>query len=173
MRQILLFGILMGWVLMACNSQPPIQAATPLPTAVPPESMPAGEDGGWTVGFRHEFGPNFWEEGMHQYGFHIQCAVPGFEKYGSDWISFEINDKAPEVEDVTVYLRIGGVTTEIFAPNYQQDVSFHSSMPTTAVVYFIGMTEETAQSLTTECDGIVSWDGNNTAQLIPSEPFQP
>ncbi len=173
MKYSFLFIIFVGFALIACNSQPSTPLATPLPTAVPPESVPSGEGGGWAVGFRHEFGPDFWEEGVHQYGFYIKCPVPGFEDYGSDWITFEIDDTGPQVEDVTVYLRIGGVTTEIFTPNYLQDVSFHSSIPTTAVVYFIGMNEETAQQLTTECDGIINWDGNNTAQLIASDPFIP
>lgn len=174
MKKSLLFVVVMGFWLIACSSlNPAPPAATPLPTAVPPEAMPAGEDGGWVVGFQHEFGPNFWEAGIHEYGFYVQCPLPGFEDYGSEWLSFEIDDAAPQVEDVTVYLRIGGVTTEPFTPSYQQGVSFHSSIPTTAVVYFVGVEEETAQELVQTCDGIVTWDGTNTAQLSAIKPFMP
>ncbi len=88
----------MVFLLIACNSANPAQpTAAPLPTAVPPESVPAGEGGGWIAGFQHEFGSNFWEEGMHQYGFHIQCPEPGYEDYGSDWLSFEINDETARI----------------------------------------------------------------------------
>ena len=89
MNKMIVFMIAISVLLSACNGGQPIPAATPLPTAVPPGAMPAGEDGGWIVGFQHEFGPDFWAEGVHNYGFYIQCAVPGYEDFGSEWITFE------------------------------------------------------------------------------------
>ena len=59
----------------------------------------------------------------------------------------KISEDSPQVEDVTVYLRVNGLSTEAFTPNYQQGVKFHPSIPTTAVVYFVGLQEETAQDL--------------------------
>jgi hypothetical protein len=173
MKKLPLLIFTMGFLLLllACNQTPP--AATPLPTAVPPEIMPAGEDGGWVIGLQHEFGPDFWEEGTHEYGFFVQCPLPGFENYGTDWLTFKINDEAPQAEDVTVYLRVGGVTTEAYTPSYLQGVSFHSSLPTTAVIYIAGLPEETAFDAAEECEGIVTWDRTNTAELVPIEPFIP
>jgi hypothetical protein len=163
-------------VLAACAAQPeptPTPQPTPLPTAVPPQNPPASEDASWMVSFTHEFGPGFWEQGFHKYGFLIDCSITDLEQFSSEWIPFQVYQKAPKAENVMIYLRIGGLTTDYLGGNAEPDLTFHPDMPTTAVVHYAGLTEEVAKEITAQCEGLVSWDGNNFAPLIPSEPFQP
>ncbi|HSR30163.1 MAG TPA: hypothetical protein VLY63_06320, partial [Anaerolineae bacterium] len=66
---------LLGLVLAACG--PTVEVPTPLPTAVPPDSLP--DQGTWAVSFQLELPAGAFGQGRHRYAYLIHCPVIGSE----------------------------------------------------------------------------------------------
>lgn len=156
---------------VACQQAPHWEDVTPLPTAVPPASLPAGEES-WALGFRHEFPPDFWSTGFHRYAFRVECPVTGIGVFASEWVSFATDPYRPEQEGATVYLRLNGLSTEPFVPVYLSDQAIHPSQPTVAALYFLGLSADDAARAAETCTALIGWD-NSSAEMVAMEPFQP
>jgi hypothetical protein len=164
-RLIILLG-LVGLILASCRRSS--DAPTPLPTAVPP----AGELGSWAIGFKHEFPPEFWGEGLHRYAFLIDCPVASDENISSDWQYFRVSEEA-QFRSTPVYLRLQGVTTASFSPTYIADAVIHPVQQTIAVVYLVGLSKAAAEQAVSECEAVIFRDDKGAQILTATDPFQP
>ena len=159
-------------VAAGCQQAPQWEDVAPLPTAVPPETLPGGEDL-WAVGFQHEFPPEFWSTGFHRYAFRVECPIAGIGAFSSEWVSFATDPYRPEQEEATVYLRLNGLSTEPFVPLYLSEQAIHPSQPTVGALYFLGLSADDAARAAESCTALIGWDSNSSVEMVPIEPFQP
>ncbi len=162
-RHLLLLGL--GILLAACAGQ----AATPLPTAVPP-SGPTGGD--WAIGFVYEFPPSFWTEGEHRYAMVMSCPFIGPDPVEVGWNVFTVDANAPLAQS-TVYLRAEGLTTEVFNPAYPAGQTINPAQRTTALLYAVGLSEEAVETAPETCEVLVLWDSAPVQPMTVQEPFRP
>lgn len=159
--------LLLALILTACGTGSDRVVPTPLPTAVPPEHEP----GTWAIGFSHEFPAEFWSEGRHRYGFHLDCPVAGQENFGSEWQEFEVSSQVVG-QPFPVYLRITGVSSAPFGGPLPNSV-IHPLQPTIANLLLLGLSRQSAERAVSECEAVVAWDNNRVQVLSVGEPFQP
>lgn len=159
---------LLGLALGACA---PTQAVpTPLPTAVPPDTIP--EQGSWSIGFQYEFPAGRLAEGTHRYALLIHCPVISTEDERYGWHSFEISQEAPgQVEPV--YLRLFGLSSDPYSPAPLERAVIHPVQPIVAVVHLVGLPRSVAGLAASSCELFVFWDDTGRQLLAPGEPFQP
>jgi hypothetical protein len=161
---------LVGLVLAACG--PVAEVPTPLPTAVPPDAIPAGEEGLWAIDFRYEFPKGTFGLGPHRYRFWIHCPVTSSDDTITDWLLFEISDVVlPQKEPI--YLRLLGLSNEPFAPSYNANNVFDPERPVIAAVYLVGLSYQAASLAASGCEALVLWDEVGRRALPAGEPFQP
>lgn len=181
MRKWLRFFCLLPAMLLiiACAEQQPLPTATPAPTPLPTAVPPSGDVsqlqqddlGNWAIGFSHDFPGGFWAPGRHRYGFRIECSQLDYD-LGSDWQEFFVTDDVP-AQPVTLYLRLGGLSGNEFAPVYLPEALLNPEQETTAVVYLVGLSEEAAKRARDSCDVLLGWDQRGAQVLEALEPFQP
>lgn len=159
---------LLVFVLATCAPGQPVP--TPLPTAIPPDTIP--EQGSWSIGFQYEFPPGRLAEGMHRYALLIHCPVisPEDEHYG--WHLFDISPEAPAAVG-PVYLRLFGLSNDPYAVAPLERAVVHPDQPLVAVVHLVGLPRPAAQLAASSCELFVFWDSTGRQLLTPGEPFQP
>jgi hypothetical protein len=143
---------------------------TPLPTAVPPDTIP--EVGGWSIGFQYEFPPGRLAEGAHRYALLIHCPVISSEDEHYGWHIFNISSEAPE-QSGPVYLRISGLNADPYAVTPLERAVIHPDQPIVAVVHLVGLPRSVAGEAASSCELFVFWDNHGRQLLTPGEPFQP
>jgi hypothetical protein len=168
MRRSVLVLVVLASSLAACG--PAVEVPTPLPTAVPPDP---GADGSiWSLGFRYDFPAGVFGPGRHRYAFLIHCPVVYQEDLPSDWIQFEISqDVVPQPDPI--YLRLGGLSSDLYNPTYNTNTAIHPDRPVVAVVYLVGLDRPVAELAAKECEVIVFWDSHGRHSLGAQEPFLP
>jgi hypothetical protein len=166
MKRAITFLGLLAWLLTACG-----EAATPYPTPLPTAVPPIGGEstGGWAISFEYSFPQNSWAEGVHRYQFYVQCPVIDQNDFSSEWILFDVSEDAQRY-DQPIYLRLSGMSTGILSP--QNILIIHPDQPTTAIITFLGLTEDIARQAS-DCEGLIRWDDKNPVLLTPSDPFRP
>ncbi len=147
---------------------PSLEAATPLPTAVQPETTTGGN---WALTFRYDFPEMFWEPGDHTYGFVIECPNTNFD-FKTEWIFFRVTENAEHVP-FPIYLRLNGLSMEPFTPTYSQEARIHPDQETAAIVHLVGLTEEQVEEARSECDLLIGWDRAAPQNLEPMDAFKP
>jgi hypothetical protein len=158
---------LSGLVLGACA---PAQAVpTPLPTAVPPDSIP--ERGGWTVGFEYEFPAGRLAEGTHRYALLIHCPVVSADDEHYGWHIFDISPEMP-LQVGPVYLRLFGLSRDSYSAARLPRAIVHPEQPLVATVHLVGLTREAAELAASSCELFVFWDNTGRQLLTAGEPFQ-
>ena len=161
---------LVGLILAACG--PTAEVPTPLPTAVPPDVMPAGDEGFWAISFKYEFPEETFGLGLHRYRLWIHCPVMSAEDTVTDWLMFEVSDEVlPRTEPV--YLRLHGLSDAPFAVSYNNSQVIDPDRPVVAVVHLVGLSNQAASLAASGCEGIVLWDNGDRQPLSAGEPFQP
>ncbi|MCP4356550.1 MAG: hypothetical protein GY796_00835 [Chloroflexi bacterium] len=144
-----------------------------LPTAVPPSVNTSA--GSWAVSYSYQFPDNFWTtaEGTHRYAFNLVCPDELSDlEFDSPWRTFQVaTEQAPQPD--IIYLRLQGLSQEVFVPRYMPEAVIHPNQATAAVVHFLGLQEETAEQAIESCAGLIAWDEAPPQTLTPSEPFQP
>lgn len=160
--------VVLASILAACG--PAAEVPTPLPTAVPPDLE---SDGGiWSLGFRYDFPGGVFGPGRHRYAFLFHCPVVYQEDMPSGWIDFEVSqDVAPQPEPV--YLRLQGLSSDLYNPTYNTNRVIHPERPIVAVVYLVGLDRPAADLAAKECEVVVFWDSNGRHSLFAQEPFLP
>jgi hypothetical protein len=148
------------------TSPPP----TPLPTAIPPQSSPEY----WVLPYMYSFPPEFWSPGRHNYSFRILCPELGYSGIQGAWRSFAVFEDAPGQARPTTYLRPVGLSTRPLGdPNrYYID----PVQPTVALVSFIGLGRQQAESLAAspDCTASIQWDdGIGSRDLAAGTPYLP
>jgi hypothetical protein len=160
--------VLVGFALAACA---PAQAVpTPLPTAVPPDTIP--EQGSWSVGFQYEFPPGRLAEGTHRYALLIHCPVVFSEDEHYGWHIFDISQEAP-AQVGPVYLRLFGLSSDPLSAAPLARAVVHPTQPLVAVVHLVGLTRAAAEMAASSCELFVAWDSTGRQLLKAGEPFQP
>lgn len=167
-KRLIVLLCLIELALVACDKASPAEIPTPLPTAVPP----TGDSDGWGIGFRHEFPPEFWGEGNHRYAFLVHCPVLSAENIPTEWQYFQVSEEA-QLRTGPIYLRVGGLSTEPLKAAYRSDIVVHPAQQTIAALYFVGMSQESAERAATECEAVFLWDNKFTQPLTTMESFQP
>lgn len=161
---------LTGLCLAACGST--AEVPTPLPTAVPPDIMPAGDEELWAISFKYEFPEKTFELGPHRYRLWVHCPVVSAEDTVTDWRLFEVSDGVlPRKEPI--YLRLLGLSNEPLAPSYNTNNVFDPDRPVIAVVHLVGLPGQAASLAASGCEGLILWDNGARQALQPGEPFQP
>ncbi len=161
---------LMGLCLAACGSTP--EVPTPLPTAVPPDVMPAGDEEFWAISFKYEFPEKTFELGPHRYRLWVHCPVVSAEDTVTDWLLFEVSDEVLSQKD-PVYLRLHGLSDTPFAVSYNANQVIDPGRPVIAVVHLVGLPSQAANLAASGCEGLVLWDNGDRQPLSAGEPFQP
>lgn len=159
---------LLGLLLVACSPAP--EAPTPLPTAVPPDSLP--EQGSWAVGYEYEFPAGTLGVGQHRYAYLIHCPVISSEDSNSDWQYFEVSEDVIR-QPATLYLRLFGLSGSPINPSKITNTAIHPDRPIVAVVHLVGMTKEAADLAASACEIVIFWDNMGRQLLTAGEPFQP
>jgi len=169
-------GMILGCLMLAaCTAQAGLAAPTPTPAAPPSLSTavgPEAQPGTWAVSFSYEFPPGFWPEGLHRYGFYMDCPVMQQFNVPSEYVDFTVTPETAAF-DSPVYLRLGGLSTGALAPINLD--SIHPDQATVAVVTVLGVSEDQAQQAgqTSECEVVIGWDAVNATTLNAAEPFRP
>lgn len=163
------------WVLalsgIALGACAPAQAVpTPLPTAVPPESLPV--QGTWAVSFQYELPPGSLAEGTHRYALLIHCPVISSEDEHYGWHIFDLSPEVPP-QVGPVYLRIFGLSRDLYSAAALTRAVVHPEQSLVAVVHLVGLTESQAELVAASCELLVFWDDTGRQLLSPGEPFQP
>jgi hypothetical protein len=159
---------LLGLILGACGSE--AEAPTPLPTAVPPDSLP--EQGSWAVGFEYEFPPGTFGLGRHRYAFLIHCPVMSAEDSHHGWHYFEISEDVVK-QPAPIYLRIFGLSGDPYTLSQVTNNIIHPERQIIAVVHLVGLPKSAATLTASSCEILVFWDNTGRHSLTPGEPFQP
>lgn len=167
-----LFFFLSLWLVGCAEPTPATPFPTPLPTAVPPVAQP-GEGGPWAISFSYQFPEAFWPEGVHRYAFRISCPddMPQLQFVGN-WNQFLVSEDNGFTNE-TIYLRLNGLGLDPFTPIYLPDPGLHPDQNTTAIIHFLGLSQETADRAGQECEAFIAWDEMPPQLLTPLEPFQP
>ena len=144
---------------------------TPLPTAIPPE-VSSGAPGDLALPFIYEFEKGSIPLGFHRYGYLISCPGLTSEVTGSSWINFTVS-QTEELIEGPVYLRLAGISTSPLGG--RQVFNLHPDQEIVAVVTFIGVTEQMAQTArqAEDCEVIIRLDDQATLNLLPGETYQP
>lgn len=154
-----------GLVLAGCASQPPLKGVDLPPASIPDDLDPAQ----WAVGFSHDFGAGFWEEGPHAYQLFLDCPEVEQARVDSEVVLFVASPDSPTYEE-PVHLRIAGLSTTALGPS---DVSIVNPEQTTiALVTVVGLSQAQVDAVS-RCAGEVFWDEGSSEPLRPGEPFQP
>jgi hypothetical protein len=142
--------------------------ATSLPTAVPPDES----SGTWALPFEYAFPAGSWSEGVHRYGFLIDCAILEARFVGSEWQQLGVTDTAP-VREAPVYLRMNGLSTGPLTPLDVEKI--HPQQETIAVVTFVNLERDQAleAARSPDCEVVLRWDDKTTEVLEAGEPYQP
>ena len=177
--KILIFPLML--IMAACSNQneleeptpipspvPSLEAATPLPTAVQPETTTGGD---WALTFRYDFPEMFWEPGDHTYGFVIECPNIGYD-YNGEWLFFRVTENTEHVP-FPIFLRLNGLSMEPFTPNYSQEDRIHPDQETAAMVHLVGLSEEQVEEARSECEILIGWDRAAPQTLVPMDAFRP
>lgn len=159
---------LLGLVLAACG--PTVEVPTPLPTAVPPDSLP--DQGTWAVSFQLELPAGAFGQGRHRYAYLIHCPVIGSENTPTEWRFFEISEDVLN-QPTPVYLRISGLSSDVFNTTQLADNVIHPDQQIIAVVHLVGMARSAAEMVASECEIILFLDDTGRKPLTAGEPFQP
>jgi len=170
MRRSGIICILAWLMLVGCSQPAPSDLPKSLPTAVPPESLA----GAWGISFAVEFPPGFWSDGVHRYGFHLQCPIPigNSEDFGSEWQEFQVSDEVqPQLEDTDAYLRLNGISRQPFASVLENPV-VHPDQRTIGIIHLVGLSQDDARLAGEECEALFSWDQGMIAPLSPLSPFR-
>lgn len=145
-----------------------VEAVTPLPTAVPPDSTTGG---GYAVTFRYEFPDGHWHLGDHSYGFLIECPELAYD-FSTEWLIFKVTEEV-DLLNFPLYLRLNGVSIEPYAPSYMQDFVIHPDQATAAVVHLVGLSEEQAELAQNECEMLIAWDQSSPKSMEADDVFKP
>ena len=138
---------LVGLVLAACG--PTVEVPTPLPTAVPPDVLPSGDEGVWALSFKYEFPKETFGYGLHRYQLWIHCPVISAEDTATPEHRFKVSDEAMPREE-PVYLRLHGLSDELFSAPYNTDQVIHPDRPVIAIVHLVGLSSQAAAILPSE-----------------------
>ena len=161
----------------ACSNQseleeptpiPSVEAATPLPTAVPPDGATGG---GYAVTFRYEFPDSYWRLGDHSYGFLIECIELDYD-IGTEWLIFRATEEV-ELLSNPVFLRLNGLSIEPYSPVYMQQSVIHPDQSTTALVHLVGLSKEQAVGAQNECEMLIAWDRSLPESMEAADIFRP
>ncbi len=152
-------------LLSACGSEAELSGID-LPLAEAPENV---EGSGWGLPFLAEFPSGFWEEGGHRYRFVIDCPVLG-EKLESTSRDFQVSSLTPTLSD-PVYIRLSGLSHDILQPTFSG--SFSPTQDTIAAVTYMGISDEAVAEATDSCTGLIEFDGDQSAEMLPGKPFRP
>lgn len=147
---------------------PSVESATPLPTAVQPDSAVGGS---WAVTFRLDFPENYWLPGDHSFGFLIECPDLAYD-FSTEWLIFKATEEVDHLPS-PVYLRLNGLSLEPFSPAYMQQSVIHPEQETAAVVHLVGLSEEQVKEAQEECVVLVAWDQSAPKSLEPVDVFKP
>lgn len=174
---LMLTGIFIGVFAVGCGAAPP--AAVPTETPAPPSPSPTPSSlsptpaaASWAVGFSHTFEPGFWDPGGHRYGFRASCPAIDYE-LTSDWQLFTVSAEQTSPQSFPIYLRLGGLSTERFAPSYAPDAAIHPEQETVAMLWIVGLSEDQARQAASDCETVLGWDQGRIQSLTAEEPIQP
>lgn len=173
MKRLMFLYCLVGLLLVACSGAAPEVLPTPLPTAVPPERPAAPGD--WAVSFQRTFPPGYWPEGIHRYGYRLQCAPPisTLDDFSSEWQEFQVSGASqPQAGEDVVFLRLNGISLQPFSPTLAEPV-IHPGQQTVAIIHLLGLTQEDAAQVASQCEVLIGWDEGALVSLTALEPFQP
>jgi len=154
-----------GLLLAGCAQPTPLEGIDLPPASIPADIDPAQ----WAVGFSHDFGPGFWDEGPHAYQLFLDCPNVEQARVNSEVVLFAAGPDFPTYDD-PVHLRIAGLSTTPLGPS---DVTFVNPEQTTiALVTVVGLSQTQVDEVS-GCAGEVFWDEGSSAPLRPGEPFRP
>lgn len=174
-RSLLFLMTLIGILLVGCGA--PAPAAVPAETPPPPSPTPSPvaptpATDSWAVAFSHTFEPGFWEPGGHRYGFRASCPAIDYE-LASDWQLFTVSAEQASPQSFPIYLRLGGLSAERFAPSYAPDAAIHPEQETIAILWIVGLSEDEARQAASGCEAVLGWDQGSIQPLTAEEPLQP
>ena len=176
-KVVMIISLTLIVVAAACSNQgepeeptpiPSVQAATPLPTAVPPDSAAGG---GYAVTFRYDFPDGYWHLGNHSYGFLNDCPESAYD-FSTEWLIFKVTEEVDPVH-FPVYLRLNGLSVEPYSPAYMQEFVIHPDQATAAVVHLVGLSEEQAEEAQNECEMLIAWDRSLPKSMEAADIFRP
>ncbi|KAA3645376.1 MAG: hypothetical protein DWQ07_12980 [Chloroflexi bacterium] len=169
MKRLSIALLITALFLTACataETEPPAPTITPLPTAVPPETLP----GTWAVPFGTGFRGGFWAVGTHRYSLTVDCPSD-LQDIEGNWNSFEVTDNVA-ADSNPIFLRLGGLSTNPFS-NPGGFQSINPAQETVAYVTLLGLDEEAVQDVVAGCEIFMFFDAEETPfQLQPLEPYQ-
>lgn len=155
-----------GLLLAGCVAQPaPLEGIDLPPASIPDDLDPAQ----WAVGFSHDFGPGFWDEGPHAYQLFLDCPEVEQARVDSEVVLFAAGPDFPTYDE-PVHLRIAGLSTTAMGPS---DVSFVNPEQTTIALVTVAGLSQAEVDAVSRCAGEVFWDEGSSAPLQPGEPFRP
>jgi hypothetical protein len=176
---ILLFTLVAGLLLAACGGDEPVEEVTsvptpsqapagpsPLPTAVPPDSVSSGS---WAITYRYDFPDGHWIAGDHTYGFKIFC--PNIYDFSGEWIFFRAAESAI-TQSQPIYLRLNGLSSEPFRPGYLSENRINPDQATAAVVHLVGLSEVQVEQAEENCEVFVAWDRSPPQLLEVADVFE-
>lgn len=179
-KKILLLTFFVSLLLAACGGEAPVEQVTsvpapteappgptPLPTAVPPDSVAAGN---WAITYRYDFTDAFWVPGDHTYGFKIFCPNLVYD-FSGEWIFFRITESAI-TQSFPIYLRLNGLSSEPFTPGYLQENRINPDQATAAVVHLVGLSEAQVEQSREECEVLIAWDRSPPQVLEVADVFE-
>lgn len=154
-------------VLAACGSMG--EEPTPLPTAVPPDTLP--DEAIWAVSFRYEFPEGTFGLGPHRYAFLIHCPVLSAEDTHHGWHYFTVSEEVAALPE-PLYLRLFGLSRALFNSIAVAEDVVAADQQIVAVVHLVGLSKPAAEMAASECELFVFWDNTGRQLLAPGEPFQ-
>jgi hypothetical protein len=159
--------LILGLALVACSQASAEPDPFDLPTAIPPEVPPSR--GAWAIPFIFVFPPTFWEQGQHQYAIDVDCPDGAGGDVQSQAHTIIVTEDA-QIFDSPLYLRLYGPSTSLIG---QPSGPFiHPEQTTIAAVTILGVSTESVDVVSSECEVRFFWDDQPPEFLSPQDPFR-